>query len=171
MNIPDGVTKIGQQAFYNCKQLQSVTLPQTLKEISSGSFCETSLKSIEIPNGVTKIGERDFGGCRQLQSVMLPKTLQEIDDFSFLFCTSLKSIIIPESVTRIGKGTFKKCFKLQVIALPKLATIDCDAFKRCEMLDRSTSQILLIGSKDALMKCLFINCVTVSMRREDITCH
>ena len=61
------VTSIGDQAFYNCTGLTSVTLPNSITEIGNNAFygC-TGLTNVTIPNSVTSIGEEAFLGCIKL---------------------------------------------------------------------------------------------------------
>lgn len=65
--IPEGVTEIGNCAFYDCKSLASVSIPASVTEIGPEAFlgCE-SLKSVSIPRSVTKIGSFAFSGCDNL---------------------------------------------------------------------------------------------------------
>lgn len=60
VTIPEGVTKIGKTAFYNCVSLQAVSLPSTLKTIGSGAFYGCDLTEISIPASVTSIGDSAF---------------------------------------------------------------------------------------------------------------
>lgn len=65
--IPEGVTEIGNDAFYDCKSLVNVTLPNSVVEIGSEAFLGcTSLKSVSIPSSVTKIGSFAFSDCGNL---------------------------------------------------------------------------------------------------------
>lgn len=72
-------TIIGNSAFYDCKNLKSVTIPDSVTRISAQTFkrCR-SLESITIPNGVTYIGEGTFSNCDKLTSVKLPESLEII---------------------------------------------------------------------------------------------
>ena len=68
--VPDGVTSIGDAAFYKCTSLTSITIPGRVTSIGDGAFDScTSLTSITIPNGVTSIGEAAFYGCNSLTAV------------------------------------------------------------------------------------------------------
>ena len=68
--IPDYVTYIGRQAFYQCTGLTSVTIPDGITFIDSGVFQEcTGLTSVTIPGSVSSIGSTAFSGCTNLASI------------------------------------------------------------------------------------------------------
>jgi len=82
--IPEGVTEIGDAAFWGC----------------------SSLTSIIIPNNVTTIGHGAFTDCSSLTSIMIPDSMTEIGGIAFQYCSNLKSITIGSSVTTIGPRDF-----------------------------------------------------------------
>ena len=102
ITIPNGVTRIGFCAFYDCVNLESINIPNSVTTIGDAAFfdCE-SLKSIIIPNGVTNIGMHTFYLCKSLSSVIIPDSVTSIGLWAFLNCESLTSITIPKSVTSI----------------------------------------------------------------------
>ena len=68
--IPDGITSIGNYAFYDCSGLTSIEIPNSVTSIGGSAFAYCSgLTSIEIPNSVTSIGSYAFSGCDGLTSV------------------------------------------------------------------------------------------------------
>ena len=111
--IGDGVTSIGNNAFFNCGGLTSVEIPDSVTSIGSNAFrgC-TGLTSVEIPDSVTSIGYGAFSYCSSLTSVMIPHGIVTINSYVFSNCSSLTSITIPDSVTSIGQGAFYNCSAL-----------------------------------------------------------
>ena len=141
-NIPSKITiknntyevlAIAKEAFVNCRDLTSIT----------------------IPNSVTSIGERAFNGCSSLTSVIIPQSVTSIGEWAFIRCSSLSSMIvesrntkydsrnicnaiietasntliagckntvIPNSVTSIGEWAFYECSKLTSITIPNSVT-------------------------------------------------
>lgn len=83
----------------------------------------SSLTSITIPNSVTNISWYAFLNCANLNSVNLPKELTVIPPFCFQNCSSLEEIIIPSSVTKIGEYAFDFCRSLTTITIPESVTI------------------------------------------------
>lgn len=111
--INDGVTSIGQDAFYQCTNLTSVTIPGSVISIGNYAFQEcASLTSITIPNSVTSIGRNLFFRCIGLTSVTIGNSVTSIGDYVFNQCKSLTSITIPDSVTSIGISVFGSCSNL-----------------------------------------------------------
>lgn len=136
--IPEGVTRIGAMAFYECSAPESIVIPDSVTEIAAGAFegC-SSLKSIVIPDGVTELEEYTFSGCSSLTSVELPKNLTEIKSHMFSGCSSLAEITIGSEVTKIGKWAFGSCSSLTSVTFQensKLTSIEDDAFSQCTSL-------------------------------------
>ena len=147
--IPDGVTSIGERAFYACKSLTSVTIPDSVTSIGDEAFkgC-TGLMSVTIGNGVESIGWGAFEDCDGLTSITIPfvgatKDGTSNTHFGYIFGTSnssynddhvpasLKEVIITGG-TSIGSSAFNGCTGLTSITIPNSVTsIDSSAFEDC----------------------------------------
>ena len=130
------VTSIGDFAFYDCRSLTNITIPNGVTSIDNYAFqyC-ISLTSITIPNSVTSIGERAFHSCQSLTSISIPNGITNINDFTFYDCSSLKTVTIPNSITNIGNYAFKYCISLTSITIPNsVISIGERAFCNCKNL-------------------------------------
>ena len=138
VTIEDGVTTIGDEAFYECADLKSITIPDTVTEVGAGAFegC-TNLPSISFPNGFKGIGARAFYDCHALKSISLPDTVTTVNLDAFAFCTGLTSVRLSSAMTSIATRLFAGCSALQTVSIPsgmRLATIGASAFDGCAKL-------------------------------------
>ena len=103
-------TSIGNNAFYNCSSLVSVTMPSDVTSIGNNAFNScSSLVSVTIPSGVTSIGTNAFQHCYSLARITIPSGVTSIGDYTFYNCHSLASVTIPSGVTSIGNNAFASC--------------------------------------------------------------
>ena len=130
------VTTIGDNAFYDCRSLTSVTISDSVTTIGYAAFAECySLTSVTIPDSVTSIGDYAFWSCGSLTSVTIPDSVTTIGYAAFNFCESLTSVTIPDSVTTIGGYAFAECYSLTSVTIPDSVTsIGNGAFVYCSSL-------------------------------------
>ena len=133
ITLPNSLISIGDYAFRACAGLTSITIPSGVTSIGNTAFYNcTSLTSITLPNTLTSIGPSAFNGCSGIQSITIPSGVISIGNTAFQNCTSLTSITIPDGVTTIGSYVFTSCTSLTSITIPNSVTsIGTNAFQNC----------------------------------------
>jgi hypothetical protein len=171
ITIPNSVTDIGSYTFENCTGLTSVTIPSSVESIPQDAFRKcTSLTSITIPNSVTYIRANAFFGCTSLISIEIPNSVTDIGYSAFEGCTNLTSITIPNSVTDIGYSAFEGCTSLTSVTIPSsVESIGEAAFKKCTSLTSITipNSVTYIGA-NAFSGCSILATVTIGSGVESI---
>ena len=96
--IEDGVTSIGERAFYGCEQyITDISIANSVESIGSSAFSGcVGLTEITLPKNLTEIGASAFGGCTALTSIELPASLSVLNDSAFNACYELENITIQE---------------------------------------------------------------------------
>ena len=120
--LPGTLTNISENTFYNCRNLTSVRLSEGLISIGSYAFYNTNLRSITIPDTVTTIDSSAFSACSYLRTVHFSSQLEVIGEFAFDECEQLTQIQLPDSLREIHRYAFSQCASLEEIALPPLVT-------------------------------------------------
>lgn len=158
VEIPSGITKIGNMCFSYCSKLATVTFASnsSLSSISSSAFTSCSaLTGINIPNSVTYIGDNAFSGNTKLASVTMPDSLEFLGQNSFYDCVNLESIVLPRGLTTIKDSTFSGCSKLVSITLyDGITTIGNSVFYNCYNL----TTITIPDSVTQMGKSIFYGC-------------
>ncbi len=128
--IPNSVTSIGDQAFYGCSGLTSITIPEGVTSIGFYAFYGCShLATVNLSRSVTSIGWYAFYAC-PITSITIPERVTEIAYGSFWDCKSLTSVTLPSSVASIGDMAFNGCSALTsvIIENPTPVSITSDVF-------------------------------------------
>jgi hypothetical protein len=135
--IGNEVSNIGANAFDGCSGLPNVTLPDTLTNVAelAFQFC-TSLTNVVVPKAVASLGLQAFCCCFGLTNIALPASLLSLGDFAFYNCTNLPSIVIPGNATNIGIGVFSECTSLVAIGVdtlnPTYSSVDGILFNKAQ---------------------------------------
>lgn len=132
-------TAISEKAFFNDKQLTSLSLPSSVERVDSSAFEGASnLKTITFSDGgkgLKKIDSLAFKDCSSLESIDLSNAeITEIPARAFENCTSLKSVKLPPTVTKIANNAFSGCSKLEEIEgleQCKISELSATAFDSC----------------------------------------
>ncbi len=164
------VMTIGEYAFFDCLELTSVEIPNSVTSIGGGAFCECKgLTSVEIPDGVSSIGDWTFYGCKDLTSVEIPDSVTSIGEYAFYDCVELTSIEIPDSVMSIGYRAFYNCSSLTSVDIPGgVTTIESSTFSFCSSLTsvEIPDSVTTIGDY-AFFSCSSLTSINVSENNEN----
>ena len=137
VDIPSGVTSIGNIAFYGCSGLLSVVIPESVTSIGSVAFAECgALKDITIyADNIPEIPFGCFMNCGSLTRFRIPAGVTSIGTLAFSNCSSLTSMYLPSGVTTIGMSAFDSCSSLKSITIPvRVTKVEISTFYGCDSL-------------------------------------
>ena len=155
--IPEGVTIIGNSAFFGCRKLTDVVIPNSVTDIGNSAFFDCGLIQVSIPASVTNIGKSAFGYCQSLTSITVDKNnvnyrdidgnLYSKDGKTFIQYTAGKTeteFLVPYGVTVVGACAFDGCKSLTKVETPeRVEYVDDYAFSLCE----SLTDVSILGPK------------------------
>ena len=175
ITIPNSVTSIGEEAFYNTAWYDaqpdgiiyagkvlykykgempantSVIVKDGTTGIAGGAFSDcSSLASVTIGDSVTSIGNSAFRNCISLTSITIPNSVTSIGYFAFDGCSNLTSITIPNSVTSIGSSAFRGCSSLESIDVANENTT-YDSRDNCNAIIETATNTLIAGCKNTII--------------------
>ena len=168
--IEKGVTGIGNNAFFGCHNLDSITIPNSVITIGEGAFANCfQLTSITIPDSVISIGDYAFLSCNNLNAINVdPHNTAYTSDDDILFNKEkntlivfpskkeASSYIIPDSVNTIYLYAFENCKSLKDVTIPdSVTTIYMGAFSNCSGL----TSITLPASISTIWYDAFVGCL------------
>lgn len=136
VSLPESVASIGSDAFFNCQSLEKVSMPGKITEIKSGTFGECPMLSeISLPSTVIAIGSGAFENCKSLQRLTIPKGLKILESRCFSGCEKLEELILPDEMETFEDRMFVGCSSLRSVHLPNwLTTIPYATFNGCKSL-------------------------------------
>lgn len=142
VKLPDSVESIDGYAFYGCGSLSLINMPDNLQYVNASAFegC-VSLPSAEF-HSLQDIGYKAFYGCSGLQWVKLPDCMESVGQSAFEDCSSLASINLPDGIENIGFGAFAGSGLKSVKWPESMTEMNSDMFNGCTNLSSVT-----LGSK------------------------
>ena len=185
--IREGVRLIEPEAFINCKNMRSVTLPQSLQEICRGAFAEcTNLTSIDLPSNLTVIKEYAFRNC-PLENINFPNHLEfvhataidgtkyyeneenwidgvlYVDDYLLAIDFDTKDCSVRDGTKLIASNAFAGSDKLTTVNIPNsVKYINESAFSSCDsLLEVTLPEGLTEISRDTFGHCSSLNKINI----------
>lgn len=134
--IEDGITTIGDRAFYQMTNTLEVNIPNSVNSIGIEAFGKSGLIAAVLPSSVEVVGSDAFRLCENLASVTIPEGVKTVGERAFHSCTSLQYVEFPSTLTRLGGGAFHSCQSLNRVVfvpskVPGSLTIGNGAFYNC----------------------------------------
>ena len=146
VELPEGLTSVGNLAFYQCVNLKIVVIPDSVTRIGSYAFanCER-MELLNLGNGVETIEECAFTDCYALTSLRLPDSLKTIGVKGFYRCETITAITVPKSVINLGISAFAYCENLvyadvraSITSVPEYLFYGCDKLSSVTLSDMTT---------------------------------
>ena len=110
---------IGDGAFNNCESLTKVVIPDRFKTLGAYAFANClKLETVTFNEGVAKVPQGFLYGCESLTSVTIPSTVNYVGNEAFSGCKKLTTITFPDSVTYVGEEALANCISLQSVKIP-----------------------------------------------------
>ena len=157
------VSQIGNEAFYFCENLTSITIPDSVTSIGRWAFCMCSnLEYIDFGNNLTSIGSYAFNGC-SFKNIVIPDHVTFLDKSVFNACEELKFVSIGRGITTIPSSAFSWCGNLELVNFSNsVSSIKEEAFKSCSSLVNITipDSVTTIGA-GAFYDCSSLTSVTI----------
>jgi hypothetical protein len=122
--LPDGLTAIGNNVFYQCAGLTNVTIPDSVTSIGDAAFIFCgNLANLHLGNGLTSIGRAAFTFCSSLTKVTIPDGVTNIADGlsvgralgAFDSCINLTNVIVGKGLAYLGVAAFGECSNLKSV--------------------------------------------------------
>ena len=138
VTLPNSVTKIGEEAFLDCKSLTAIAFSSNVKSIGKCAFYGCiRLKGIDLKK-VEKLGYRLFEGCTNLKSITIPKTVKETSEWRGgpLGSSSIETVVFEKGIENIPNNICSGASNLRTVYLPMTASsIGRSSFKDCSELE------------------------------------
>lgn len=145
--IPDATLRIGNYSLANMKDLETISLPESLEEIGIGAFTGTPVRYVNIPS-LARWASITFGnytanplysgallvhdGC-EVSDLDIPYGVTSVSNYAFMNYTAAETITIPASVTAVGTQAFSGCTGAATLSIGQnVATIGMNAFQKID---------------------------------------
>ena len=132
VNVPEGITTIGNYAFAYNSNVETVVLASTVRDLGRG-FDSSTVKKVVLNEGLTTISSRAFRSTTALEEVVFSSTVTEIADNAFQK-SAIKEIVIPASVITVGETAFGASL-IEKVTFEGNTAIQGYAFRGCTKLN------------------------------------
>lgn len=147
LHLPDDLRRVGYYAFTGCTAMEILTMGKSLTAIHDGAFSHcTSLTTVSFPYGLQTLGTQAFYRCESLTVVNIPTYVENMGTSVFAYCKNLLRATINARLQELPAWTFYGCERLTVVSLPEtVSTLRSYAFVKCDGL----STVYFDGEEEA----------------------
>lgn len=130
--VLEGTEVIGKNAFFSCRNIGKVILPDSVKHIDEYAFYHSSVSDIDFGDNLGVIASGAFYDNQNLLEVTIPESVYSIEDSAFGACIDLKKAHLPATLDNLGTDVFNNCVSLEEVELPEnIKTIPENTFRYC----------------------------------------
>ncbi|MCR4660751.1 MAG: leucine-rich repeat protein [Clostridia bacterium] len=154
------MVKLGNGAFYNCKKLSILRLPNTISNDEEYEEIPSDL-DIDIEEGYDF--KQVFYGCEKIVTLNVPILITEIGDSCFAGCEELLYLSLSNDISSIGQDAFLNCQKVDfdTVTFKKLLYIGDNAFESCSQLHSLVAENLVTLGENVYKDCINIEKITI----------
>lgn len=169
--IGNGVSSLGDYAFYYCKKMTNISISNTVTRIGDSTFQSTALSRISFPDSLRTIDSFAFYNCSSLTEVTIPANITNIESYAFDICTGLRSITVASGNANYcsENGVLYNKSKTELLRYPcnsgatsftvpeSVSSIDVGAFGN----NQTLTSVTISGSKVNIWGFSFDKCVAL----------
>ena len=166
--IEEGIRYAGSAMLFQCSNVKTIKLPQTLTAIGNEAFIYCGVRRMKLPDNVKKIGSGAFERCSNLKEIIFPREVNTFGESVLYYCSSLERAVLPKNLEEIPGGTFSRCFRLHDLELPQGITRigDCAFDNTCGFRTlKIPESVTEIGECAFMRSCLRELTVPVSVKQ------
>nr|WP_278578160.1 leucine-rich repeat protein [Bacteroides intestinalis] len=161
VTLSEGLTRIGDSAFFRNKSLTNITVPASVKTWGEWLFSESGLISVTLSEGLEAIGEVAFSDCKSLMSVTIPASVRTWGNQAFSG-SGLTSVTLSEGLEAIGEVAFSNCKSLTNITIPaSVKTLGSQAFSGSGLTSVTLSEGLTTIGEFVFSDCKSLTNITI----------
>ena len=147
IELPSGLTSIGDYAFLGCENVTSISIPSGVTDIGKYAFAQCKgLLKIDLGGNVEKIGKGAFQECESLASILFTDTLKTLESKAFYRCYGIQTVTVPSSVESMGSSVFAYCtglvranVNIPMTELPRWTFYGCSSLTDISLAENITS--------------------------------